>query len=96
MKIKLTAIIMAAMLFLSACGSNGDEEKVKIGLLRIDDSIPFYVAEQEGLFKEMGVEAELISFSRKHDYSAYFFTITHALCPPKPKVLLNAAFTVRF
>ena len=69
MKIKLTAIIMAAMLFLSACGSNGDEEKVKIGLLRIDDSIPFYVAEQEGLFKEMGVEAELISFSSSSDQS---------------------------
>ncbi len=26
----------------------------------------------------------------------YFFTITQALCPPNPKVLLSAAFTVRF
>ena len=36
--------------------------------------------------------------SRKENsifYSVYFFTITQALCPPKPKVLLNAAFTVR-
>ena len=25
----------------------------------------------------------------------YFFTITQALCPPKPNVLLKAALTVR-
>jgi hypothetical protein len=26
-------------------------------------------------------------------YYAYFFTITDALCPPNPKVLLSAALT---
>ena len=69
MRIKLITVIMSAMMFLSACGANGEDEKVKIGLLRIDDSIPFFVAEQEGLFEELGVEVELVSFSSSSDQS---------------------------
>ena len=68
MKIKLIALLAAAMFLLSACGS-GEEEKVKIGLLRIDDSIPFFVAQQEGLFNDLGVEVELVSFSSSSDQS---------------------------
>ena len=69
MKIKLIALLAAAMFLLSACSSNGEEEKVKIGLLRIDDSIPFFVAQQEGLFNDLGVEVELVSFSSSSDQS---------------------------
>ena len=68
MKIKLIALLAAAMFLLSACGS-GEEEKVKIGLLRIDDSIPFFVAQQEGLFNDLGIEVELVSFSSSSDQS---------------------------
>lgn len=42
-----------------------------------------------------GKESYPICYIAKHDYSVYFLTITHALCPPKPNVLLNAARTVR-
>ena len=69
MKIKLIALLAAAMFLLSACSSNGEEEKVKIGLLRIDDSIPFFVAQQEGLFNDLGIEVELVSFSSSSDQS---------------------------
>ena len=68
MKIKLIALLAAAMFLLSACGS-GEEEKVKIGLLRIDDSIPFFVAQQEVLFNDLGIEVELVSFSSSSDQS---------------------------
>lgn len=44
-------------------------EPLKIGLLRIDDSLPFYVAEQEGLFAANGVAVELLSFSSGRDQS---------------------------
>ena len=37
-------------------------EPLKIGLLLIEDSVPFYVAEQENLFQKYDVEVELIPF----------------------------------
>jgi NitT/TauT family transport system substrate-binding protein len=42
---------------------------IKIGLLRIDDSIPFYVAEREGLFEKFGVDVELVPFNSSADQS---------------------------
>jgi NitT/TauT family transport system substrate-binding protein len=42
---------------------------IKIGLLRIDDSIPFYVAEKEGFFAARGVTAELVPFNSSADQS---------------------------
>ena len=37
--------------------------KVRIGLLPIIDSVPFYAAEADGLFQDVGLDVELISFS---------------------------------
>lgn len=45
------------------------KDTVKIGLLRIDDSFPFYVAEKEGLFAKHGVNVELVNFSSGRDQS---------------------------
>lgn len=55
----MLGIILCLTLSLTACQ---EEETLKIGLLKIDDSIPFYVAEQEGLFEKYGVNVELVSF----------------------------------
>lgn len=71
-KFKYTILLMllASLLFIG-CGGQKDEkvEPLKIGLLRIDDSLPFYVAEQEGLFDKYDVAVELIAFSSGKDQS---------------------------
>jgi len=36
---------------------------VKIGVLPIEDNLPFYVAEQDGLYAKEGVQVELVSFA---------------------------------
>jgi len=77
-KTKLTKVIAASlmgMMMLTGCGggdvqeNNTNAEPLKVGLLRIDDSFPFYVAEQEGLFEKHNVAVELQDFSNARDQS---------------------------
>ena len=77
-KSKLTKVIAASlmgMLLVTGCGggaakdNSADAEPLKVGLLRIDDSFPFYVAEQEGLFEKHNVAVELQGFSNARDQS---------------------------
>ena len=70
MKRIVSWLLLGCMLIgLAGCGKDADEKVIRIGLLRIDDSVPFYVAEEEGLFAEYGVEVELCSFSSSSDQS---------------------------
>ncbi len=75
---KLTKIIAASlmgMMLFTGCGggdakdNNTNAEPLKVGLLRIDDSFPFYVAEQEGLFEKHNVAVELQNFGNARDQS---------------------------
>jgi NitT/TauT family transport system substrate-binding protein len=50
-------------------GCEKENPAVKIGLLRIDDSIPFFVAEKEGLFAAQGLVVELVPFNSSIDQS---------------------------
>jgi NitT/TauT family transport system substrate-binding protein len=70
-KISIIIFLLIWSVLLSGCGADPDqgERTVRIGLLRIDDSVPFYVAEKEGLFEENGVKAELIGFNSSADQS---------------------------
>lgn len=82
-KTKLTKVIVASlmgMMLVTGCGGGdvkeGTEkesainaEPLKVGLMRIDDSFPFYVAEQEGLFEKHNVAVELQNFSNARDLS---------------------------
>ncbi|MDR0433790.1 MAG: ABC transporter substrate-binding protein [Gracilibacteraceae bacterium] len=78
LKVLLAPLILSALL-LAACGTGapppaGDPpatagDPIKIGVLRIDDSIPFYVAEKEGLFAAGGVAVELAPFNSSADQS---------------------------
>ncbi|WP_235919114.1 ABC transporter substrate-binding protein [Heliomicrobium undosum] len=43
---------------------------VKLGILPIEDNLPFYVAEQEGLFKARGVDVTLVPFSSAQERDA--------------------------
>ncbi len=70
-------VLLFSMTMLFGCGNGGQDKPeggktaedvvVKIGLLSIDDSFPFYVAEQEGLFEAQGVKVELVPFSSARD-----------------------------
>lgn len=72
MKKTVIFIVSVAMLaaILCACGKPKQEQALKIGLLGIDDSVPFFVAEQEGLFEKYGVDAELLTFGSGQAQSA--------------------------
>lgn len=66
-KSRLLIILVLLGVILGACGAKDEREKIKIGLLRIDDSVPFYVAEEEGLFQKADLDVELVSFSSSSD-----------------------------
>ena len=77
-KTKVTKIIAASllgMMMFTGCGggeakdNNANTEPLTVGLMRIDDSFPFYVAEQEGLFEKHNVAVELQNFSNARDLS---------------------------
>ena len=77
-KAKVTKIIAASllgMMMFTGCGggeakdNNANAEPLTVGLMRIDDSFPFYVAEQEGLFEKHNVAVELQNFSNARDLS---------------------------
>ncbi|MDO8532034.1 MAG: MetQ/NlpA family ABC transporter substrate-binding protein, partial [Dehalococcoidia bacterium] len=55
--------ILALAVGLAGCATAPAPAKLKVGLLPIIDSLPFYVADQEGYFKEQGVDVELVTFS---------------------------------
>ena len=66
---RILAVFVLLLTVLTGCGQQTEktDEAIKIGLLRIDDSVPFYVAEQEDLFKKAGLNVELVSFSSSSD-----------------------------
>ncbi|MEK7872637.1 MAG: MetQ/NlpA family ABC transporter substrate-binding protein [Chloroflexota bacterium] len=55
--------LLALAVGLAGCATAPAPAKLKVGLLPIIDSLPFYVADQEGYFKEQGVDVELVTFS---------------------------------
>ncbi|MGN0073137.1 MAG: ABC transporter substrate-binding protein [Coriobacteriales bacterium] len=64
------ALAMAAALGLAGCGNSSSSsggsqqpaEKVVIGTLATEDILPFWVAEDQGLFQEAGVDASIQTF----------------------------------
>jgi len=80
---KIFALIFTLCLSFSliACQSSGSNESAKeedmtkpykIGVLAIDDSLPFHVADQEGLFKEAGLNVEVIPFKSSQEEAQAF------------------------
>jgi NitT/TauT family transport system substrate-binding protein len=62
-KIYLNLALALALLVVLVAGCNGKkEEKIRIGLLPIVDSLPFYVAADKGYFHAEGVSVQLINF----------------------------------
>ena len=68
----LAAVILIMCLLFTACGGSDEPaeqggDTVKIGLLSIDDSLPFFVAQEKGFFDEAGVNVELLPFGSAKD-----------------------------
>ena len=58
---QLFMFVFALGLILSACGSPAKPAALKIAVLPIIDTLPMYVAQQEGLFTKHGVNVEFVS-----------------------------------
>ncbi len=56
---------LALLLTVAACDSESepDDTPIRVGLLPIIDSVPFYAAEADGLFEAAGLSVELITFN---------------------------------
>lgn len=62
-KIVSAALSLALLLGIQGCGQTQTEEKtIKLGMLPIEDNLPFYVAERDKFFEKNGVKVELIDF----------------------------------
>lgn len=61
--------LMAAVT-LSACSSEKAPEPIRIGTMFTEDFLPFWVAEEEGLFQEAGVDFEIAAFDSASALSA--------------------------
>jgi NitT/TauT family transport system substrate-binding protein len=61
MKNKLVPILLSLVFLLSACGAPAKPATLKIAVLPIIDTLPMYVAQQEGLFAKHGVNVEFVS-----------------------------------
>ena len=69
-RVLFLCLISAGCVLVSACApdtSSASDGVIRIGLLPIDDSLPFFIAEQEGFFADRGVNVELITFDSAND-----------------------------
>ena len=71
--------------------SSAAAESLKIGLLQIEDSVPFYVAEQGDFFKQENVEVELVPFlsALERDSALTAGAIDGAISDPIGALLLD-------
>lgn len=60
MRQKLASVLIILVFLLSACASAAEPSPLKIAVLPIIDTLPMYVAQQEGLFAKHGVSVEFV------------------------------------
>lgn len=76
----MMALIVSLLFGLVGCGGSAEKSaeaedgpgKIKIGVLKIADSFPLYVAEKEGLFQEQGLDVEIVDFQSASDQSVAY------------------------
>jgi NitT/TauT family transport system substrate-binding protein len=71
--LSILSVVLSLAMVISGCAAtkapdNNQPTKsitktVKIGVLPIEDNLPFYVAEKDGLYAKEGVQVELVSFA---------------------------------
>jgi len=60
MRNKIVSVLLGLIFLLSACASPAEPATLKIAVLPIIDTLPMYVAQQEGLFTKHGVNVEFV------------------------------------
>lgn len=65
----LSYVILTSVIILSGCSTGKDAKKLKIGTLNTADSVPLFVAKNDGLFEENNVDVELVEFFSASDQS---------------------------
>jgi NitT/TauT family transport system substrate-binding protein len=82
---------LLVILFVICTYSSATAASLKIGLLQIEDSVPFYVAEQEGLFEQENVRVELVPFlsALERDSALTAGAIDGAISDPIGALLLD-------
>jgi len=71
--LKASLALAVATLFAvaaSSCSPKRGAEPLRLGIMPDADSLPFIVAEAEGLFEKRGVEVELVSFANAQERDA--------------------------
>ena len=69
LQFSILSIVLSLTIVVSGCAAtkapdnNQPTKTVKIGVLPIEDNLPFYVAEKDGLYAKEGVRVELVSFA---------------------------------
>ncbi len=89
-KVTIMKYITAVLFSLLLC-TNASAQSLKIGLLQIEDSVPFYVAENEGYFQDEQVDVELIPFlsALERDSALIAGAIDGAISDPIGALLLD-------
>lgn len=71
-RVFLGLIVLSLAIFVFGCGAQkvsesqsakSETKTVKIGILPIEDNLPFYVAEKDKIYAKEGVQVELVSFA---------------------------------
>lgn len=65
-----SVLAFVATLGLGACGAQQDAGSIRIGTMPTEDILPMWVAEEEGLFDDAGVKAEIVVFDSAQSLSA--------------------------
>ncbi len=64
----LIGCMLVMTLVMSGCGKEKDNQ-LKIGVLSTVDSVPLYIANDDGLYEEYGLNVELVPFSSASEQS---------------------------
>lgn len=59
---KLSLLVLLAVTLIISAGCGRETANMKLGMMPIADNLPFWVAEQQGYFKDEGIEVEFIAF----------------------------------
>jgi len=67
------------------------KEKIRFGILPIEDTLPLFVAEQEGIFEENGLDVEIVNFQSalERDSALTAGEIDGVITDPLAVILLN-------